>query len=150
MSILLDTNILLRGIQAAHEHHEPAKKAVKLLLDRGERVCLVPQNLYEFWSAITRPADQNGLDISVTTAAALIAEFKQLFTVLDDTPAVRPEWERLVIVHRVIGRTAHDARLVAAMLVHGLTHILTFNTGDFKRFPGITVLDPTVVAASLP
>ncbi len=28
----------------------------------------------------------------------------------------------------------HDARLTAAMLVHGLTHILTFNISDFARY----------------
>ena len=33
-------------------------------------------------------------------------------------------------------------RLVAAMLVHQLTHILTLNGRDFTRFAGITVLAP--------
>jgi predicted nucleic acid-binding protein len=36
----------------------------------------------------------------------------------------------------------HDAHLVAVMQVYSVAHILTFNTGHFKRFPGITVLDP--------
>ena len=35
-----------------------------------------------------------------------------------------------------------DARLVAAMTVHGVRHVLTFNGEDFSRYPGITVLDP--------
>ena len=29
-----------------------------------------------------------------------------------------------------------------AMLVHGLTHLLTFNVDDFRRFEGITVVHP--------
>ena len=29
---------------------------------------------------------------------------------------------------------------VAAMLVHGLTHILTFNTTDFRRYAEITLV----------
>jgi hypothetical protein len=53
-----------------------------------------------------------------------------------------PEWQRLVVQHDVKGRNAHDARLVAAMNVHGVGHILTFNITDFTRYPGIIVLDP--------
>jgi len=49
----------------------------------------------------------------------------------------------LVIAHAVMGVNVHDARLVAAMLVHGLTHILTFNTADFRRFSQITVVHPS-------
>jgi hypothetical protein len=36
----------------------------------------------------------------------------------------------------------HDARLVAAMHVHGVTHLLTLNVRDFARYPGITVVHP--------
>jgi predicted nucleic acid-binding protein len=61
-----------------------------------------------------------------------------------------PEWERLVTLHHVTGKNAHDARLVAAMVVHGITHLLTFNTADFVRFPGVMALDPASVAASSP
>jgi predicted nucleic acid-binding protein len=32
--------------------------------------------------------------------------------------------------------------LFAAMQVHGISHLLTFNTGDFKRYPGITMVAP--------
>jgi hypothetical protein len=44
--------------------------------------------------------------------------------------------------HGVCGKKAHDTRLVAAMLVHGVKHILTFNVGDFARYPNVVVLDP--------
>jgi predicted nucleic acid-binding protein len=40
------------------------------------------------------------------------------------------------------GVQVHDARLVAVMHVHGLTHLLTLNTVDFIRYPGITVVHP--------
>jgi len=48
----------------------------------------------------------------------------------------------LVQQHSVSGKPARDARIAAAMIVHGITHILTLNVGDFKRFPKITVLHP--------
>jgi predicted nucleic acid-binding protein len=68
-----------------------------------------------------------------------------IFALLPETPAVLPEWQTLVTVHSVAGKAAHDARLVAAMKVHGVSHILTFNTADFARYPGIYVLDPMAV-----
>ncbi len=73
---------------------------------------------------------------------------KSLFPLLPDLPAHFYEWERLVTTHKVSGKSAHDARLAAAMSVHGLTHILTFNTADFARYPGVTALDPSTVAPS--
>jgi predicted nucleic acid-binding protein len=48
----------------------------------------------------------------------------------------------LVGTHLVSGKQAHDAHLVAVMLVYAVTDILTFNIADFRRYPGITVLDP--------
>lgn len=54
----------------------------------------------------------------------------------------------MVAAYACQGKVAHDARYVAAMRAHGLTHLLTFNGADFARFPGITVLDPHTVATS--
>ena len=47
----------------------------------------------------------------------------------------------------VSGVQVHDARLVATMIVHGVTHILTFNTSDFVRYApqGIVAVDPATV-----
>jgi predicted nucleic acid-binding protein len=47
----------------------------------------------------------------------------------------------------VKGKTAHDARLVAAMRRHGVNRLLTFNASHFARFAGITVLTPEGVLA---
>jgi len=58
------------------------------------------------------------------------------------TDDVYPEWRRLVVTHGVSGKKAHDARLVAAMTVNRITHILTFNADDFARYTGINVIDP--------
>jgi predicted nucleic acid-binding protein len=48
----------------------------------------------------------------------------------------------MVVAYGVSGVQVHDARLAAAMRVHGMTHILTFNPADFQRYPGITVVHP--------
>jgi hypothetical protein len=63
---------------------------------------------------------------------------------------VYPEWLRLVGSLNVVGKNAHDARLVAAMTAQGINHLLTFNTSDFARYSGIAVLDPAAVATPSP
>lgn len=60
----------------------------------------------------------------------------------DEKDGVYLEWKRLVALYNVSGKNVHDARLVAAMKVHGLTHVLTFNTDDFKRFEDISAITP--------
>jgi predicted nucleic acid-binding protein len=35
------------------------------------------------------------------------------------------------------GRQVHDANIVATMLAHGETRLLTFNEADFRRFSSV-------------
>jgi predicted nucleic acid-binding protein len=146
MSVLLDSNILTRLAQHTHPMHAAARDAVAALQRRGEALHIVPQNVYEFWVVATRPIAVNGLGLTAPQAEAELARLEALFPLLADTSAILTEWRRLVVAYGVLGKNAHDARLVAAMLAHGLTHLLTFNVADFSRFPGITVLDPNIVA----
>ena len=55
-------------------------------------------------------------------------------------------WRQLVIKYQVSGVQVHDTRLVAAMLEHGIAHLLTFNTDDFKRFSEINVVHPSALS----
>jgi predicted nucleic acid-binding protein len=61
---------------------------------------------------------------------------------MEGKPGVSGAWEKLVGKHLVSGKLAHDAHVAAVMLVYAVTDILTFNIADFRRYPGITVLDP--------
>jgi len=67
---------------------------------------------------------------------------------LPDSEAAYHEWRRLVVAHSVAGVQVHDARLAAAMKVHAVTHLLTLNIGDFKRYPHVTAVHPAGVAYS--
>lgn len=122
-----------------------ALNALGVLRQRGEDYYLTSQNLIEFWRTCTRPIDRNGLGMTIAQAEAELTRLENLFPILPDTPEIYPEWRRLVVTYNVMGVNVHDARLVAAMLVHGLTHILTFNTSDFARYSEITAVHPTAV-----
>lgn len=123
--------------------HSQATGALNLLLEGEDLVCLATQNLVEFWNVCTRPLNRNGLGMTVTQTNAELTKLERIFSILSDSTAIYPEWRRLVTAHSVMGVQVHDTRLVAAMLVHGITHVLTFNTSDFKRFSEITVVHPT-------
>ncbi len=64
------------------------------------------------------------------------------YLLLADSLAVHTEWRRLLIAHSVSGVQVHDARLVAAMNVHGVANLLTFNVADFARYQGIVARHP--------
>lgn len=150
MSTLLDTNLLTRLVNPAQPMHQVAVDALAALRLQNEPLHIVPQNLYEFWVVATRPATHNGLGLTPTHADAEIARFTTWFTLLSDDPSILQQWRQLVVQHQVLGKSAHDARLVAAMLVRGLDRLLTFNKSDFSRYQQITVLSPQDVVGAPP
>jgi len=141
MSVLVDTNVLLRRTQPNHASHAAAVESVANLLGSGEPVCFTPQNISEFWNVITRPTASNGLGFSAFMAAAEVGKIELVLTLLPDAAVIYGEWKRLVTRHGVLGSKVHDARLVAAMNVHHVRRILTFNVADFARY-NIEVLHP--------
>ena len=142
MDVLIDTNILVRGVHRKSVGHRDAIRALRILRSRADLVCVVPRNIYESRSVATRPVDTNGLGLSPSQAARITTRIGELCPVLRDLPELYYEWRRLVVDHGVSGKKSHDARLVAAMNVHGIRQIVTFNTDDFARYPGIGVIHP--------
>jgi predicted nucleic acid-binding protein len=134
MSILADTNVLLRRTQPDHPSHGLAVESVARLLAAGEPVYFTLQNMSEFWNVATRPTANNGLGFSVALALRELEKIERFLSALPDSPAVYGEWKRLVVQHSVLGSKVHDAKLVAMMNVHGIHRILTFNTADFARY----------------
>jgi predicted nucleic acid-binding protein len=122
--------------------HAAALDASSALLAADEVVHIVPQNIAEFWNVCTRPPNQNGLGFSSAQTDAEASRLETLFPLVLDEPGIYKEWRQLVVGYGVKGVRVHDARLVAAMRVHGISHLLTFDDGDFKRYREITVMTP--------
>jgi predicted nucleic acid-binding protein len=146
MAYLLDSNILLRVVRPADPDHTLVRTALQTLRNRGEARCYLSQNLVEFWNVCTRPLSARGgfgLSLAETERAARLVE--RLFTLLPDDPAIHVRWRQLVTIYGVQGVQVHDARLVAGMQVHGLSHILPLNPSDFSRYPGILAVHPSAI-----
>lgn len=143
MRYLADTNILLRISQPSDPHYQKVRDCLEILWARGDELCYTSQNLSEFWNVCTRPATaRSGYGLSVVEADRRAKVIENQFTLISESGKVHAEWRRLIVAYSVMGVQVHDARLVAAMTVHGVTHILTLNVKDFSRYQGITALAP--------
>jgi predicted nucleic acid-binding protein len=140
--ILIDSNILVRYANLNDPLYSHVDQLINNLNAQGEQLGIVPQNIYEFWVVASRPIANNGLNLSTSEIEKAKQRFTQFFKFLPDHPRLYGEWESLVVHHHCKGKVCHDARLIAAMLTHGISTLLTFNIPDFTRFQGrITLMD---------
>lgn len=142
---LLDTNVLLRLANPALEEHGLCQRAVSQLQYEGCWLHYTLQNAAEFWNVSTRPVERNGHGLSITATSLALSDLESFVTLLPDDARVYAAWHELVTAHEVRGVQVHDAKLAAAMLVHGVLHILTFNGDDFARYPTIEAVHPSFV-----
>ena len=143
--VLINTNLLVRLTSPGDPQHEAAAVALANLTVEGRRICLVPQCLYEYHVVATRPPKDNGLRREPSDVDREIDAFLERFHLLRDERGVFTRWRELMRTHPARGRKAHDSRLVAAAIRHGITDLLSFNGKDFARYPQIVVLDPAAV-----
>lgn len=142
MIYLLDTNVLLRLIEKTHEQHEHAEAAVLNLRRQNCSFVTFLQNISEFWNVCTRPMENNGLGLPISYTYQQLENIEKAVTVLEDNADVYPNFRRLVVEHSVVGVKVHDAKIVAAMMAHGIENLLTFDVKDFRRFHEITAVSP--------
>jgi len=146
MLVLFDSNILLRWQEPEHQDQKLVETAIEKLLLSGAEPCYTSQNLGEMWNVLTRPIERNGFGLTPAQCDRRARAIETRIPILTDSAAVHAEWRRLLVEHSISGVQVHDARLVAAMHVHGVSRILTFNTRDFARFKDIEAIDPTELA----
>ncbi len=144
---LVDTNVLLRAAEPDSAQHAAAVQAVAKLISQNQGICLAPQVISESWVVATRPTDVNGLGWSLETVEQVTVGLLKEFPILPETPQLFSEWHRLVVQYRVVGKQAHDARLVAIMNDNGVTDVLTFNVKNFRAY-NLTVVSPDEIVAN--
>ena len=113
-----DTNVLLRFADRTDAQHAVVLSAVRKLKAGGDKICIVPQTCVEFWNVCTRPTARNGFGFTVARTNNSLRLVEKIFPLLSDDARVHQEWRKLVLSFGVSGVQVHDARIVAAMLVH--------------------------------
>ncbi len=140
--ILLDANILIHSRQPVSPHYHTITQKLIEFIENNEDLVICPQVLYEYYVVVTRPAAQNGYNISCDVAMQQINDFINTYPFINDPATLFVEWQLIIKNYQTIGKTAHDARLVALMRVQAIGTIYTMNPGDFFRYNDIiTVLN---------
>ena len=131
--VFIDTNVLVYANQQNSQHHEKARSLLASAERDGAVLWISRQVLREYLASVTRV---QGSEPALPTAVALerVRFFAIRFNVAEDGPNVFHELTELLAQVPTGGRQVHDANLVATMLAHGLTRLLTFNVADFRRF----------------
>jgi predicted nucleic acid-binding protein len=143
MTVLVDTGILLRLLDRLDPKHQDIRATLRRMRGQGDTLAVATQNIAEFWNACTRPPSaRGGYGLSVQETDKRVRILERIFRVLLDTPAAYSIWRQLVVNHAIQGVQVHDARLVALMSAYGITQILTLNTNDFQRYPGVVAMSP--------
>lgn len=138
----LDTNILLRMSDSNSPMHLLAGQAAARLLTENNQLFITSQTIIEFWVVATRPTDVNGLGWDTERTQTEVEQILSQFPQLPETPQIFSHWWDLVTRYQLKGKRVHDARLVAVMLAHQVTHLLTFNPDDFRTMEAIAVTTP--------
>ena len=116
------------------------------LCSNADWVCAL---LHKIWwnCGTSAPGRRNTTALAKTIAATdgYLRFVESFFAILPETPELFTTWRELVVTYQVSGTKVHDARLVAAMTLHHVSRILTFNTQDFGRYRHIEAINPTTV-----
>jgi len=146
---LIDSNILIRWVKPDDRDYKLVNRVLEHLIQHGSTLCYTSQNLAEFWNTCTRPPDRNGYGLTTEETDSRAGRIESALDILPDSLAVHREWRRLIVAYRVSGVQVHDARLVAAMHVHAIKRILTFNERDFARYTTVEAWHPQSYSGKL-
>ncbi|HET6467342.1 MAG TPA: PIN domain-containing protein [Geminicoccaceae bacterium] len=137
----VDTNALVYANQENSPHHELAREQLRRLRAEGCILWLSRQVLREYLAVVTRDYG-SGPALPLPRATSRVRQLAQLFEVAEDGPEVTTRLLQLVEQYPTAGRQVHDANIVATMLAHRMTRLLTFNGADFRRFVPLIILEP--------
>jgi toxin-antitoxin system PIN domain toxin len=142
VSVTLDANVLLYASDESSAFHERAR-------ERLEGLARGPGIVYLFWPVVmaylrisTHPTVFDP-PLALGRATANIERLLQLPHVLTagEQPRFWEQYRDVALEADVRGNLVSDAHLVALMTQNGVRSIWTHDR-DFRRFPGIEILDP--------
>ena len=143
-TVALDTDVLVHWSMSGCEHHRTMRRWVDEGLERGQRLGLTHQVLYEFIHIATDP---RRFERPMTMQAA-VDFVRRLWTArevarLVPLVAVVPRVCELVETFQLGRKRVLDTALAATIDAAGVTRIATFNSRDFAVFPFLQVEDPS-------
>jgi predicted nucleic acid-binding protein len=137
----VDANVLVYAAMADDVRNEASKR---LLHGPDTGTLLIsPQILAEFYSTVTSPKR-----VSIPQTPQEAADFIDTLLsyphvkVLPVSREVSMRWLEAVRAAAVKGPYVFDFLILATMLTHGVSRLVTYNTKDFAQFSAIQVEEP--------
>jgi toxin-antitoxin system PIN domain toxin len=138
---LLDANILLYAYNRDSPHHDTCRVWLEAAFNAAEPVALPWQTLLAFIRIATnlRAVPQ---PLSAAQACGIVDRWLQQpnVTTLTSTERFWPILREQLLEGRITGPLVTDAALAALALEHGA--VLCSTDRDFRRFRGLTLVDP--------
>jgi predicted nucleic acid-binding protein len=128
--VFVDTNVLAYATIPGSPRQFPALQALQRLDEENAEVWISRQVLRELAVVIShhlRPEE--------TTTA--LRELERCFCIAEDSALVSEQLYLLLETIPARGKIVHDANIVATMLAHGISLLLTYNLADFERFSSL-------------
>jgi len=144
MKFFFDTNILVYAHRTDSPWFEPARRALRPLVEGEGRWAIPWPCLHEFLAISTHPNIYRPPTEPARASeqvAALIASPGLVF--LGESAGYWPVLRRLLATGQVTGPKVHDARIAAICLCHGVSELWTADR-DFSRFPELRTRNPLV------
>jgi len=142
----VDTNIVIYASDEFAPEHAACRRlllAVPASPDMpAETLCIPWSVIYEFLRVVTHPRAMRR-PWSMVEAWAFVAVLLRSphITVLGPGPGHAAAADRMLSAPGVRGNLVHDAHIAAVLAEHGVRRIYTRDQ-DFRRFPGLEVVDP--------
>jgi len=138
--VFLDTNVLLVATDESRAHPHEANALFAAAGPGGYHLALSGQLLREYLVVATRTIQDNGLGLSVDQALGNVAAFVRRTVFYAENEAVAARLRSLCAERVLSGKRIHEANVVATLLAHGLSSLVTENTADFDGFPEIKTI----------
>ena len=135
---LIDTVVLVHAYTVSDDEKHRAALTLVERVWGGEEAVTTLQNLCEFFFVATGKVQK---PISASAAEAVIKGILagSQWRVIDRSPETVSKAIELVKLHRA---AFWDALIAACMMEHAIHTIVTENERDFRRIPGIMVINP--------
>ena len=135
---LVDTNILVHAYTVSDERKHWAAVALVEPVWGGQPAATTLQNLCEFFVVVTRKVAK---PLSPAEAQVIVEGGAGRVPVARDRSRPRDGAQAIGLV-KAYRASFWDALIAACMLEHGVPTTVTENEADFRKIPGITVLNP--------
>jgi len=139
----VDANLLIYGLSPESEWCVRARERLEALRNLGVVVVASPQVLREVAAVLTRDPPR-GRGLNGVDAIALVEGLAARLKLVHENESSHQLWCEFLRRGLARGSQVHDANIVATMVAHGVTMLLTHNVSDFRRFGAWIQVEPLV------